>query len=462
MIYRTEKDTLGKVQVPMEKYWGAQTERSRINFRIGLESSMPIEVIHSFAFIKKAAAHANFEFGILSKKKKDIISLVCDEIIKGKLNNQFPLVIWQTGSGTHTNMNINEVISNRAHVLTGGTLSNKKKSFIHPNDDVNMSQSSNDTFSTAMHIASYKKLIEKTIPSIIKLKKNLEKKSKLFNNIIKIGRTHLMDATPITLGQEFSGYVSQIDHGLISIKKTLDHLSELSIGGTAVGTGLNAPKGFDKKVTEFISKYTNIPFQVAKNKFESLSSHDAIVEAHGAIKQIAVSLIKISNDIRFLASGPRSGIGEIYIPENEPGSSIMPGKINPTQCEALIMVCMQIIGNDVTISIAGSSGNYELNVSKPLIIYNFLQSSQLLADVCLSFSNFCIKGIKPNYHRIKEHLNKSLMLVTALNTHIGYEKSAKIAKCAYENNTTLKEESIRLGYLTNEEFDKLVNPSKMV
>lgn len=461
MIYRVEKDTLGVVKVPVNKYWGAQTERSRKNFKIGPEASMPVEIIHAFGFLKKAAAHANFELGILSKKKKDIISLVCDEIIEQKLNDQFPLVIWQTGSGTHTNMNINEVISNRAHVLMGEELGSSQ-SFIHPNDDVNMSQSSNDAFSTAMHIASYQKLVTKTIPSIQKLKKTLEEKSKLFHNVIKIGRTHLMDATPITLGQEFSGYVSQIDHGLNAIKKTLDHLSELAIGGTAVGTGLNAPKGYDIKTTEYICKYTGFPFKVAKNKFEAISSHDAIVESHNSLKQIAVSLIKISNDIRFLASGPRSGIGEIYIPENEPGSSIMPGKVNPTQCEAIIMVCIQVIGNDMSISIAGSSGNYELNVAKPLIAYNFLQSSQLIADACTSFSSFCVKGIKPNYQRIKEFLDKSLMLVTALNTHIGYEKSAKIAKSAYENNSTLKEEAIRLGYLTVDEFEKLVNPSKMV
>ncbi|WP_185876921.1 class II fumarate hydratase [Blattabacterium cuenoti] len=463
MIYRIEKDTLGEVKVPIDKYWGAQTERSRKNFKIGLESSMPIEIIHSFAILKKAAAHANFEFGLLSKKKRDIISLVCDEIITGKLNKQFPLVIWQTGSGTHTNMNVNEVISNRGHVLMGGVLGERKKNFfIHPNDDVNMSQSSNDTFPTAMHIASYKKLIEYTIPSIKKLRGVLEEKSRSFKNVIKIGRTHLMDAIPITLGQEFSGYVSQIDHGLKSIEKTLYNLSELAIGGTAVGTGLNAPKGYDKKVTKYICEYTGYPFKIAKNKFESLASHDAIVEAHGALKQISVSLIKISNDIRFLSSGPRSGIGEIHIPENEPGSSIMPGKVNPTQCEALLMVCTQIIGNDVTISIAGSSGNYELNVSKPLIIYNFLQSSQLLADACTSFSYFCVKGIKPNYKRIQEFLDKSLMLVTALNTHIGYEKSAEIAKFAYQNDSTLKEEAIRLGYLTGDQFERLVNPSKMV
>ncbi|AGW86284.1 Fumarate hydratase class II [Blattabacterium sp. (Nauphoeta cinerea)] len=461
MTYRIEKDTLGFVKVPVNKYWGAQTERSRNNFKIGSEASMPIEIIHAFGFLKKAAAHANFKLGILSKKKKDMISLVCDEIIEGKLNNQFPLVIWQTGSGTHTNMNINEVISNRAHVLMGGKLGSSQ-SFIHPNDDVNMSQSSNDTFPTAMHIASYQKLVKKTIPSIQGIKKTLEEKSKLFNNVIKIGRTHLMDATPITLGQEFSGYVSQIDHGLNALKRSLDHLSELAIGGTAVGTGLNAPKGYDIKVTEYICKYTGLAFKVAKNKFEAIASHDAIVESHSALKQIAISLIKISNDIRFLSSGPRSGIGEIYIPKNEPGSSIMPGKINPTQCEAIIMVCTQIIGNDMAISVAGSSGNYELNVYKPLMAYNFLQSSQLLADACFSFSSFCVKGIKPNYRRIKEFLDQSLMLVTALNTHIGYEKSAEIAKYAYENNTTLKEEAIRLGYLTVDEFEKFINPSKMV
>ncbi|WP_341665737.1 class II fumarate hydratase [Blattabacterium cuenoti] len=461
MTYRIEKDILGVVKVPFNKYWGAQTERSRNNFKIGPEASMPIEIIHAFGFLKKAAAHVNFEFGILSKKKKDMISLVCDEIINEKLNDQFPLVIWQTGSGTHTNMNINEVISNRAHVLMGKKLG-MSPSFIHPNDDVNMSQSSNDTFSTAMHIASYQKLVKKTIPSIQKLRNSLEEKSKLFHNIIKIGRTHLMDATPITLGQEFSGYVSQIDHGLNAIKKTLDHLSELAIGGTAVGTGLNAPKGYDRKITEYICKLTGFPFKVAQNKFEAISSHDAIVESHSALKQIAVSLIKISNDIRFLASGPRSGIGEIHIPENEPGSSIMPGKVNPTQCESIMMVCTQIIGNDMAISMAGSSGNYELNVSKPLMAYNFLQSSQLLSDACISFSSFCVMGIKPNYKRIKEFLDKSLMLVTALNTHIGYEKSAEIAKFAYENNSTLKKEAIRLGYLTVEEFEKFVNPSKMV
>ncbi|AGD98409.1 fumarate hydratase class II [Blattabacterium sp. (Blatta orientalis) str. Tarazona] len=461
MIFRTERDTLGEVQVPVDKYWGAQTERSRNNFKIGLEGSMPMEIIYAFALLKKAAAHANFELGILSKKKRDFISLVCEEILEGKLDDQFPLVIWQTGSGTHSNMNVNEVISNRSKVLMGEKLG-KSKSFIHPNDDVNKSQSSNDTYSTVMHMASYKKLVEKTIPSLEKLRSTLEKKSHSFKNVVKIGRTHLMDAVPITLGQEFSGYVSQMNHGLNSIKKTLDHLSELAIGGTAVGTGLNSPEGYDFKVIDYICKYTGLPFKVADNKFESIASHDAIVESHASIKQMAVSLMKISNDIRFLASGPRSGIGEIFIPENEPGSSIMPGKINPTQCEALMMVCTQIIGNDMAISIAGASGNYELNVSKPLMAYNFLQSAQLLSDASISFSNLCVQGITPNHARIQELLERSLMLVTALNTSIGYEKSAKIARCAYVNNTTLKEEAIRLGYLTIEEFDKLVKPDKMI
>ncbi|WP_185873930.1 class II fumarate hydratase [Blattabacterium cuenoti] len=461
MNFRIEKDSLGEVKVPFDKYWGAQTERSRNNFKIGLSGSMPIEIIHALAILKKSAAYANFKLGLLSEKKKKLISLVCEEIIQGKLNDQFPLVIWQTGSGTHSNMNVNEVISNRSQILMGKVLG-KHKLFLHPNDDVNMSQSSNDTYSTAMNISAYKKLIEETIPSIKRLRNIFKKKMISFKNIIKIGRTHLMDAVPITLGQEFSGYVSQIDHGLKSILNTLDHLSELPIGGTAVGTGLNAPKGYDKIVVDYICKYTGFPFKISDNKFESLASHDAIVEAHGALKQIAVSLMKISNDIRFLSSGPRSGIGEIYIPENEPGSSIMPGKINPTQCEALMMVCTQIIGNDLIISIAGSSGNYELNVSKPLIAYNFLQSSQLLSDACISFSNLCVKGITPNYPRIKELLDKSLMLITALNTHIGYEKSAKIAKCAYYNNTTLKEEAIRLGYLTIDEFNQLIKPEKMI
>ncbi|WP_185873381.1 class II fumarate hydratase [Blattabacterium cuenoti] len=460
-IYRNEKDILGTVKVPIKKYWGAQTERSRKNFKIGKEGSIPIEVIHAFATLKKSSAIANYKFGKLPLEKKNIICKVCDEIIHGKLDNQFPLVVWQTGSGTHTNMNVNEVISNRSHVIIGNKLGIGKK-FIHPNDDVNMSQSSNDTFSTVMNICAYKILKEKTIPSIKKLKDELKYKSELFKNIVKIGRTHLMDATPITLGQEFSGYTSQIEHGINSIKNTLNYLSELPIGGTAVGTGLNAPKGFDKEVIKYIIKYTKIPFKISKNKFESIANHDAIVEAHASIKQVAVSLIKISNDIRFLSSGPRSGIGEIYIPKNEPGSSIMPGKINPTQCEALIMVCMQIIGNDVIISLSGSSGNYELNVCKPLMIHKFLESSKLLSDAVNSFSSFCVKGIKPNHNRIKELLNNSLMLVTALNPKIGYEKSAKIANYAYINNITLKEASINLGYLNNEEYEKYVDPYKMV
>ncbi|WP_185883012.1 class II fumarate hydratase [Blattabacterium cuenoti] len=461
MTYRIEKDALGKVQVPKNKYWGAQTERSRRNFKIGKKSSMPIEIIYAFGLLKKAISYVNFKLGFLCKKKKDLISLVCDEIINGKLDDQFPLVIWQTGSGTHTNMNVNEVISNRVNVLIGKNMGDEKP-FIHPNDDVNMSQSSNDTFSTAMHIASYKLLVEKTIPSIEELMNNLEKKKNSFQHIIKIGRTHLMDAVPITLGQEFSGYVSQIKNGLTSLKNSLNRLLDLPIGGTAVGTGLNAPHGYDLQVVEKLKSETGYPFKVAKNKFESLSSHDAIVENHSSLKQIAVSLIKISNDIRFLASGPRSGIGEIHIPKNETGSSIMPGKINPTQCESLIMVCTQIIGNDVAISIAGSSGNYELNVCKPLIIYNFLESALLLSDSCTSFSSLCIKGIKPNHQRIKEFLDKSLMLVTVLNTHIGYDKATKIVQSAYANNSSLKDESIRLGYLSSEEFDKIVDPSKMI
>ncbi|WP_185877965.1 class II fumarate hydratase [Blattabacterium cuenoti] len=460
-LYRVEKDILGKVEVPINKYWGAQTERSRKNFKIGKEGSIPIEVIYSFGILKKCSAIVNFNLGKLPMEKKNIICKVCNEIINGKLDDQFPLVVWQTGSGTHTNMNINEVISNRSHVIMGNKLG-VGKPLIHPNDDVNMSQSSNDTFSTVMNISAYKILIEKTIPSIEKLKNELRNKSESFKKIIKIGRTHLMDAVPITLGQEFSGYTSQIEHGINSIKNTLNHLSELSIGGTAVGTGLNAPKKYDKEVTKYIRKYTNIPFKVAKNKFESIANHDAMVESHASIKQIAVSLIKISNDIRFLSSGPRSGIGEINIPRNEPGSSIMPGKTNPTQCEAIIMVCMQIIGNDVIISLSGSSGNYELNVCKPLIIYKFLESSKLLADAINSFCFFCVKGITPNYNRIKYLLDNSLMLVTALNPKIGYEKSAEIANYAYINHITLKEASVRLGYLTNEEFEKYVDPYKMI
>lgn len=461
MEYRIEKDTLGEIKVPSNKYWGAQTERSRNNFKIGLEGSMPLEIIEAFAYLKKAAAFTNCELGILSEEKRNAISNVCDEILAKKLYDQFPLVIWQTGSGTQTNMNVNEVISNRAQVLAGLKIG-KDEPIIKANDDVNKSQSSNDTFPTAMHIASYKIIIEKTIPAIEILRDTLENKSKEFMKVIKIGRTHLMDATPITLGQELSGYVAQLDYGIKALKNTLPHLSQLALGGTAVGTGLNAPKSYDVKVAEYISHFTGYNFITAPNKFEALASHDAMVESHGALKQLAVSLNKIANDIRMLASGPRSGIGEIFIPENEPGSSIMPGKVNPTQCEALTMVCAQIIGNDATISIAGMQGQYELNVFKPVIAANFLQSAQLLADACLSFDKHCIKGIEPNYKRIKELLNNSLMLVTALNNKIGYYKSAEIAQAAHQNGTTLKTEAIRLGYVSYEDFDDWVNPENMV
>ncbi|WNM18290.1 class II fumarate hydratase [Flavobacterium capsici] len=461
MEYRIEKDTLGEIKVPSDKFWGAQTERSRNNFKIGPEASMPFEIIEAFAYLKKAAAFTNCDLGVLSIEKRNLISSVCDEILDGKLNNQFPLVIWQTGSGTQTNMNVNEVIANRAQVLAGKKIG-ESEPVIKANDDVNKSQSSNDTFPTAMHIAGYKKIIEKTIPSIEKLRDTLESKSKEFINVVKIGRTHLMDATPITLGQELSGYVTQLNNGLKALKNTLPHLSELALGGTAVGTGLNTPKGYDIKVAEYISEFSGHKFITAPNKFEALASHDAMVESHGALKLLAVSLNKIANDIRMLASGPRSGIGEIFIPENEPGSSIMPGKVNPTQCEALTMVCAQVMGNDTTISIAGMQGQYELNVFKPVIIANFLQSSQLLADACISFDENCAKGIEPNYKRIKELLDNSLMLVTALNTKIGYYKAAEIAQTAHINGTTLKEEAIRLGYVSEEDFDAWVKPEDMV
>lgn len=460
MNYRIEKDTMGEVQVPSDKLWGAQTERSRNNFRIGTEGSMPHEIIEAFAYLKKAAAYANTDLGVLPAEKRDMIAKVCDEILEGKLNDQFPLVIWQTGSGTQSNMNVNEVISNRAHVNNGGTLG--EKSEIHPNDDVNKSQSSNDTYPTAMHIAAYTKVVEVTIPAVEKLKNTLAEKSKAFKDIVKIGRTHLMDATPLTLGQEFSGYVAQLEFGLRALKNTLPHLSELALGGTAVGTGLNTPNGYDVKVAEYIAQFTKHPFVTAENKFEALAAHDAIVESHGALKQLAVSLFKIAQDIRLLASGPRSGIGEIFIPENEPGSSIMPGKVNPTQNEALTMVCAQVLGNDTTISFAGTQGNYELNVFKPVMAFNFLQSAQLIADACISFNDHCAVGIEPNHERIKELVDKSLMLVTALNTHIGYENAAKIAKTAHKNGTTLKEEAINLGLLTAEQFDEWVKPEDMV
>ncbi|MEJ5052134.1 class II fumarate hydratase [Chryseobacterium culicis] len=460
MNYRIEKDTMGEVQVPADKFWGAQTERSRNNFKIGPEGSMPQEIIEAFAYLKKAAAYTNTDLGVLPAEKRDMIAKVCDEILEGKLNDQFPLVIWQTGSGTQSNMNVNEVVSNRAHVNNGGTLG--EKSEIHPNDDVNKSQSSNDTYPTAMHIAAYTKVVEVTIPAVEKLKNTLAEKSKAFKDIVKIGRTHLMDATPLTLGQEFSGYVAQLEFGLRALKNTLPHLSELALGGTAVGTGLNTPNGYDVKVAEYIAQFTNHPFITAENKFEALAAHDAIVESHGALKQLAVSLYKIAQDIRLLASGPRSGIGEIHIPENEPGSSIMPGKVNPTQNEAMTMVCAQVLGNDTTISFAGTQGNYELNVFKPVMAYNFLQSAQLIADACISFNDHCAVGIEPNHERIKELVDKSLMLVTALNTHIGYENAAKIAKTAHKNGTTLKEEAVNLGLLTAEQFDEWVKPEDMV
>jgi len=461
MDYRIEKDTMGDVQVPKDKYWGAQTERSRNNFKIGPEASMPLEVIQGFAYLKKAAAYSNAELGVLDNKKRDLIAAVCDEVLEGKHNDQFPLVIWQTGSGTQSNMNMNEVVSNRAHVLGGNTLGEGER-YIHPNDDVNKSQSSNDTFPTAMHIASYKMVVENTIPGVEKLRNTLAAKSEAFKNEVKIGRTHLMDATPLTLGQEFSGYVSQLDHGLKALKNTLQHLSELALGGTAVGTGLNTPKGYATLVAKHIANFTGLPFVTAENKFEALAAHDAMVETHGALKQLAVSLNKIGNDIRLLASGPRSGIGEIIIPSNEPGSSIMPGKVNPTQAEALTMVCAQVIGNDVALTVGGAQGHYELNVFKPMMANCLLQSARLIGDACVSFNDNCAAGIEPNQESIKKHLNNSLMLVTALNTHIGYEKAAKIAKTAHENGTTLKEEAVNLGFLTADQFDEWVNPMHMI
>ncbi|WP_348799660.1 class II fumarate hydratase [Flavobacterium adhaerens] len=461
MKYRIEKDTMGEVQVPIDRYWGAQTERSLNNFKIGPSASMPKKIIEAFAYLKKAAAYTNCELGILSIEKRDYIALVCDEILAGKLQEEFPLVIWQTGSGTQTNMNVNEVIANRAQVLKGLQIG-EGDSFIKPNDDVNKSQSSNDTFPTAMHIAAYKTIVENTIPNIEKLRDTLDTKALQFQSVVKIGRTHLMDATPITLGQEISGYVAQLDYGLKALQNTLPHLSQIALGGTAVGTGLNTPKGYAEKVAQYIAQFTEHPFITAPNKFEALASHDAIVETHGSLKQLAVSLNKIANDIRMLASGPRSGIGEILIPENEPGSSIMPGKVNPTQCEALTMVCAQVIGNDMAITIGGMQGQYELNVFKPLIASNFLQSAELLGDACQSFNENCAQGIEPNYKRISELVAKSLMLVTALNPKIGYYKSAEIAQTAHQNGTTLKEEAIRLGYLTPEEFDEWVKPEDMV
>ena len=460
MKNRIEKDTMGDVEVPLNKYWGAQTQRSINNFKIGKSASMPIEIIYAFAYLKKAVAYSNCELKVLSKDKRDLIAKVCEEILEKKLDDHFPLVIWQTGSGTQSNMNLNEVIANRAHVISGGNLLDPKK-IIHANDDVNKSQSSNDTFPTAMHIAAYKLIIETTIPGVMQLRNTLNKKSKMFMNVVKIGRTHFMDATPITLGQVFSGYVSQLDHGLKALKNTLSHLSEIALGGTAVGTGINTPKGYDKLVAKNISKFTNLPLISASNKFEALAAHDAMIESHGALKQLAVSLNKIANDIRMLASGPRCGIGEIIIPSNEPGSSIMPGKVNPTQSEAMTMVCAQVIGNDTAISLSCMQGHFELNVFKPIIATNFLQSARLLGDACVSFDINCASDITPNYINIKKNLNNSLMLITALNTKIGYEKAAKIAKEAHENGSTLKEESIKLGFLSAEEFDKWVMPEKM-
>jgi fumarate hydratase, class II len=460
--YRIEKDTMGEVKVPADAYYGAQTQRSIDNFKIAQDiNKMPKEIIRAFAYLKKAAAITNFEAGVLPKEKMDLISKACDEILEGKLNDYFPLVVWQTGSGTQSNMNVNEVVAYRGHVMNGGQLTDKEK-FLHPNDDVNKSQSSNDTFPTAMHIAAYKMLVETTIPGIEKLRNTLAEKSKQFMNVVKIGRTHFMDATPLTLGQEFSGYVSQLDHGLKAIKNTLSHLSELALGGTAVGTGINTPPKYSENVAKHIAQLTGIPFVTAENKFESLAAHDSIVESHGALKTIAVSLMKIANDIRMLSSGPRSGIGEIFIPDNEPGSSIMPGKVNPTQCEALTMIAAQVLGNDVAINIGGSMGHFELNVFKPVMIYNFLHSARLIGDGCISFNDKCAVGIEPIEANIKKHVDNSLMLVTALNTKIGYYKAAEIAQKAHKEGTTLKEMAVKLGYVTPEQFDEWVIPAKMV
>ena len=461
MEYRIEKDTMGEVQIPVEKYWGAQTERSRNNFKIGQQASMPIEIIHAFAVLKKAAAHTNSELGVLDKEKAELIASVCDEILSGELDDQFPLVIWQTGSGTQSNMNVNEVIANRAHILKHGKLTDEKK-VLHPNDDVNKSQSSNDTFPAAMHIAAYKLTIEVTLPGIKNLRNALAEKSKQFKTIVKIGRTHFMDATPLTLGQEFSAYAQQLDRGIRAIENALEAVSEIALGGTAVGTGLNAPKNYDVLVAKKIAELTQLPFVTAPNKFEALAAHDAMVELSGAFKRVAVSLMKIGNDIRMLGSGPRCGIGELKLPANEPGSSIMPGKVNPTQAEALTMVAAQVMGNDVAVGIGGSNGQFELNVYKPLIAANVLQSARLIGNACLSFSKNCIEGIEPNVPVIEKHLENSLMLVTSLNTHIGYSKAAEIAKKAYNENITLKEAAASLGYVTPEDFDKLVDPKKMV
>ena len=461
MEYRIEKDTMGEVKVPAHRYWGAQTERSRNNFKIGPEGSMPIEIIHAFAYLKKAAAHANHELGVLAQEKKELISKVCDEILTGQHNNEFPLVIWQTGSGTQSNMNCNEVIANRGHVISGGQLSDANK-VLNPNDDVNKSQSSNDTFPTAMHIAAYKMAVEVTLPGLKHLRNILQQKVVEFKDIVKTGRTHFMDATPLTLGQEFSGYVAQLDYSMRAINNALAVVAELALGGTAVGTGLNTPKGYDVLVAQKIADFTGLPFITAANKFEALAAHDAMVELSGALKRSAVSLMKIANDIRMLSSGPRCGIGEIIVPDNEPGSSIMPGKVNPTQPEALTMVCAQVMGNDVTVSIAGSNGHFELNVFKPVIAANVLQSARLLGDACVSFADNCAVGIQANLPMVKQHLENSLMLVTALNTKIGYYKAAEIAKYAHKNGTTLKAAAVGLGHVSAEEYDQIVDPSKMI
>ena len=460
MKYRIEKDTMGNVEVPADKYWGAQTERSRNNFKIGAAASMPLEIVYGFAYLKKAAAYTNCKLGVLTLEKRDLIAQVCDEILEGKLDDQFPLVIWQTGSGTQSNMNVNEVIANRAHEIAGHIIGEGEKT-IQPNDDVNKSQSSNDTFPTGMHIAAFKKIVENTIPGIEQLRDTLKTKSEAFKDVVKIGRTHLMDATPLTLGQEFSGYVAQLNFGLKALNNTLEHLSQLALGGTAVGTGLNTPAGYDVLVAKYIAEFTALPFITAENKFEALAAHDALVETHGALKQVAVSLNKIANDIRMMASGPRSGIGELIIPANEPGSSIMPGKVNPTQAEAITMVCAQVMGNDVAVTVGGTQGHYELNVFKPMMAANVLQSAQLIGDACVSFDVNCAAGIEPNHSRITELVNNSLMLVTALNTKIGYYKAAEIANTAHENGTTLKIEAVRLGYVTAEEYDEWVKPENM-
>jgi len=461
MEYRIEKDTMGEVHVPKNVFWGAQTQRSINNFKIGPQGSMPREIIYGFAYLKKAAAYANCELGVLDATKRELIAKVCDEILEGKLDDQFPLVIWQTGSGTQSNMNVNEVIANRAHVLEGNILGEGTRT-LSPNDDVNKSQSSNDTFPTGMHIAIYQKIVSESIPKIGSLKEALSHKAKAFNDVVKIGRTHLMDATPLTLGQEFSGYVAQLDFGLKALTRSLDHLSQLALGGTAVGTGLNTPKGYDVLVAKYIAEFTGLPFVTADNKFEALAAHDALIESHGALKQLAVSLNKIANDIRLMASGPRSGIGELILPANEPGSSIMPGKVNPTQAEAITMVCAQVMGNDVAVTIGGTQGHYELNVFKPMMAANVLQSATLLADAAHSFEVNCVIGIEPNHKRIKTLLDNSLMLVTALNTKIGYYKAAEIANAAHERGTTLKEEAVRLGYVSEEDYDRFVRPEDMI